>query len=49
MGARALGALSKVVTMETMNAVLETVLPLLGATHSDTKRQGAIETIASIL
>ena len=48
MAARVLGALSKVVTAETMNVVLEKVLPLLGSPN-DTKRQGTIETVASIL
>ena len=49
MAARALAAVCKVATAPTMNKVMETVVPLLGATDTDPKRQGAIEAVASIL
>lgn len=49
MAARAIGMLSRVDTGTTINNVLEKLLPSLGASQNDIKRQGAMEAIASIL
>ncbi len=49
MAARCLGVLSRVLTTHTMNMILQNVLPLLDASYSTNKRQGAIESLASIL
>lgn len=49
MTARCFGMMSRVITSDTMTVVLRDVLPLLGATDCDRKRQGAIETLACIL
>lgn len=44
-----LGGLSKVITVQIMNVVLDRVLAMLGATDDDAQRQGAVEGIACIL
>ena len=49
MAARCLGTLSQVITTATMNEVLANVVPTLGATDDDMKRQGALEAVACIL
>ena len=49
MSARCLAMLGQTVTIVTMNHVLEHIIPLLGASHNDTSRQGAIEAVYSIL
>ena len=49
LASRCLGMLSKLVTDETMNYVLEHLLPLLSASDNDTARQGSMEALASIL
>ncbi|KAJ8250406.1 hypothetical protein COCON_G00223280 [Conger conger] len=49
MAARSLGVLSKIATMETMNVVLERVLPWLGAIDDSTKQEGAIEAMACVM
>jgi len=49
MASRCIGMLSKLATTETMNCVLEDIIPLMKATQSDIWRQGAIEAIANIL
>ena len=41
--------LGKLDTGQTMNVVLEVLLPLLAAPDTEVKRQGAIEALASIL
>lgn len=47
--ASCLGVLSKVITVQVMNVVLDKVLGMLGATDSDVQRKGAVEAIACIL
>ncbi|KFM58087.1 TATA-binding protein-associated factor 172, partial [Stegodyphus mimosarum] len=47
--ASCLGKLSKVITVKTMNIVLDKVLSKLGATDNDVQRQGAVEAIACII
>ncbi|XP_064613763.1 TATA-binding protein-associated factor 172-like [Liolophura sinensis] len=49
MAARALAALSQLRTLEVMQTVVEHVVPLLGASDADVKRQGAVEAIANLL
>ncbi|XP_077979914.1 TATA-binding protein-associated factor 172-like [Glandiceps talaboti] len=49
MAARSIGVLSKVVTMETMVYVVTKVLPSLGASENEIKRQGAIETLINVI
>ncbi len=49
MAARCLGTLSQVITTATMNEVISHVVPTLGATDDDIKRQGALEALACIL
>lgn len=44
-----LGGLSKVITVQVMNVVLDKVLGMLGATDNDVQRKGAVEGIACIL
>ncbi|XP_061491537.1 TATA-binding protein-associated factor 172 [Rhineura floridana] len=49
MGARCVGIMSKIATMETMHIFLEKVLPWLGAIDDSTKQEGAIEALASVM
>ncbi|KAI0226362.1 hypothetical protein LSAT2_023051 [Lamellibrachia satsuma] len=50
MAARCLGNLGKILTAETMTCVIETVLPLLDASHTiDIQREGAIEAMANLI
>ncbi|XP_072029618.1 TATA-binding protein-associated factor 172-like [Amphiura filiformis] len=49
MAARCLGMLSQVITTATMNEVLAHVVPTLGATDDDVKRQGALEALSCII
>ena len=43
---RCLGMLSRLLTSEVMERVVLEVLPLLGSTDNDCRRQGAVEAIA---
>ncbi|XP_005991591.1 TATA-binding protein-associated factor 172 isoform X2 [Latimeria chalumnae] len=47
--ARCVGVMSKIATMETMNTFLERILPWLGAIDDNTKQEGAIEALASVM
>ncbi|GIY86061.1 TATA-binding protein-associated factor 172 [Caerostris darwini] len=47
--ASCLGRLSKVITVETMNCVLDKILGKLGASDNEIQRQGSIEAIACII
>ncbi|XP_032626165.1 TATA-binding protein-associated factor 172 isoform X1 [Chelonoidis abingdonii] len=49
MVARCVGVMSKIATMETMNILLEKVIPWLGAIDDNTKQEGAIEALASVM
>lgn len=49
MVARCVGVMSKIATMDTMNILLEKVVPWLGAIDDNTKQEGAIEALACIL
>lgn len=49
MSARCIGMISQLSTAEVMLFLIEKVLPMFEATDNDTQRQGASETIASIL
>lgn len=49
MAARAIATCASSMTVDIMNAVLDDVLPLLGAAQQTNWRQGAIETIYRIL
>lgn len=49
MAARTIAASACSMTLEIMNMVLDGVLPLLGASHETSWRQGAVETIYRIL
>lgn len=49
MAARCFGAVSRLMPATVMAFVVESILPLLGASDSDRKRQGASEALASIL
>ena len=49
MAARCVGMFARRKTLDTMNIALDTLLPWLGASHDQSKRQGAIEALASIL
>ncbi|KAM4703865.1 TATA-binding protein-associated factor 172 [Rhinophrynus dorsalis] len=49
MASRCVGVLSRIATMETMNVVLEKVLPWLGAINDNTKQEGAIEALACVM
>ncbi|GLG94284.1 Helicase domino [Gryllus bimaculatus] len=49
MAARCLGTLSSLASVPVMSSVVTSVLPLLGASESDTQRQGAVEALACIV
>ncbi|CAH1794395.1 unnamed protein product [Owenia fusiformis] len=49
MASRCLGMLSRIATSETLSYTLEHILPLLSASHNDTKRLGAIEAVTNII
>ena len=49
LASRCLGMLSKVITAETMNYVLDSVIVKLGASDNDRRRQGAVEALTNIL
>lgn len=48
MAARCIGVFSKIAMLETMNGLLERVLPWLAAIDDCTKQEGAIEALACI-
>ncbi|XP_077865248.1 TATA-binding protein-associated factor 172-like [Saccoglossus kowalevskii] len=49
MASRCIGVLCKVAMDDTMNYITENVLPLLGASENEVKRQGAIEALTNII
>lgn len=49
MAARAVATCASSMTVQIMNSVLDDVLPLLGAAHETSWRQGAMETVYRIL
>ncbi|XP_067006130.2 TATA-binding protein-associated factor 172 [Anabrus simplex] len=48
MAARCLGTLASLASVPVMTHVVDMVLPLLGASHSEIRRQGAVEALACI-
>ena len=49
MAARCIGVLASLSSVPVMEQVVALVLPLLGAIHNDTYRQGAMEAITCII